>query len=106
AKRLSFSKVFFSVTKADLSLAATTSAAPDRYSHAAFDFRNQHGHARHAPTLGPIAFLLFLRQHGRPVFLRHHAHGAHRNFYSVMLFQLRRRPGKGILGTKIGHGSL
>jgi hypothetical protein len=74
--------------------------------HAAVDFRNQHRHADHAPTLGPIAFLLFLRPHRRPVFLGHHAHGTHGNFYAVVLFQLRRCPGKGILGTKIGHGSL
>src|SRR5205807_9633815 len=105
-QRLSFSQFVFSVTQADLSFAAITSAAADRYSHAAVDFRNQHGHARHAPTLGPIAFLLFLRPHRRPMFLRLPAHGAHRNFNSVMLFQLHRRPSKGILGTKIGHGSL
>ncbi len=71
--------------------------------HAAVHFDNQHGRAR---TIRPIAFLLLLRQHRGSLFLGNPTDGAHRNRNPIMFFQLARGSGKGLIGTKIGHGSL
>src|SRR5947209_14601973 len=71
--------------------------------HASVHLGNEHGHPR---SLRQIASGLLPRPHGLPMFFRKGADGTYRNFDPIVLAQFGCGSGKGVIGPKIGEGSL